>query len=105
MACYIINTGFFMDKKIPKEMTLEIIEKIVEDSAEWKPLNEIPGMQIMEIPGFVPDFSDANYKQQFINRMNDRMKFVKSRETEKGGIDKLPQDAIDALEKVISNIK
>ncbi len=39
----------------------------------------------------VPDFSDANYKQQFINRMNDRMKFVKSRETEKGGIDKLPQ--------------
>ena len=105
VACYIINTGFFMDKKIPKEMTLEIIEKIVEDSAEWKPLNEIPGMEIMEIEGFVPDFSDANYKQQFINRMNDRMKFVKSRETEKGGIDKLPQDAVDALEKVISNIK
>ena len=105
VACYIINTGFFMDKKIPKELTLEIIEKIVEDKAEWKSLDGIPGMDIMEIEGFIPDFSDEKYRQQFINRMNDRMKFVKSRETEKGGIDRLPQDAMEALEKVIANIK
>ena len=105
VACYIINTGFFMDKKIPKELTLEIVEKIVEDKAEWKTLDGIPGMEIMEIEGFIPDFSDEKYRQQFINRMNDRMKFVKSRETEKGGIDRLPQDAMDALEKVITNIK
>ena len=41
------------------------------------------------------------YKEQFIARMNDRIAFVKSRETEKGGLDKLPQDALEALEAVI----
>jgi phosphoenolpyruvate carboxykinase (ATP) len=33
--------------------------------------------------------------------MNDRVNFVKSRETEKAGIDKLPVDALEALEAVV----
>ncbi len=33
--------------------------------------------------------------------MNDRINFVKSRETEKAGIDKLPADALEALEAVV----
>ena len=38
----------------------------------------------------------------FVARMNDRINFVKSRETEKAGIDKLPADALEALESVVS---
>ena len=34
--------------------------------------------------------------------MNDRIEFVKSRETEKAGIDRLPTDALEALENVVS---
>ena len=105
VECYIINTGFFMNKKVEKNTTLSILESIVEGKAQWKSLDGIPGIDVMEVPGFVPDFSDWSYKQQFINRMNDRLKFVKSRATEKGGIDALPPDAIEALEKVIGALK
>lgn len=103
--CYIINTGFFMDKKIPKELTLSIVEAIVDGTGEWRLLDDIPGMELMPVPGFVPDFSNEAYRTQFINRMNDRLKFVKSRETEKGGVDALPQDAVHSIESVIAAIK
>lgn len=104
VQCYILNTGFFMDKKVPKEMTLTSLECIVEDKASWKQLGNIEGMEYMVIDGFEPDFSDTGYRQQFSNRMKDRLKFVKSRDTEKGGIDKLPADAHDAIEKVIDSL-
>jgi len=37
--------------------------------------------------------------------MNDRLLFIKSRETEKGGMDALPPDALQAVERVIAAIK
>jgi phosphoenolpyruvate carboxykinase (ATP) len=33
--------------------------------------------------------------------MLDRVNFVKSKETERGGYDKLPADALEAIEKVV----
>ena len=104
VECYILNTGFFTDKKVPKEMTLTSLEAIVEDKASWKKLGNIDGMEYMVIDGFEPDFSDAGYRQQFTNRMKDRLKFVKSRDSEKGGIDKLPADAHEAIENVIDSL-
>ncbi|MBQ9881035.1 MAG: phosphoenolpyruvate carboxykinase, partial [Synergistes sp.] len=104
VECYILNTGFFTDKKVPKEMTLTSLEAIVEDKASWKKLGNIDGMEYMVIDGFEPDFSDAGYRQQFTNRMKDRLNFVKSRDSEKGGIDKLPADAHEAIEKVIDSL-
>lgn len=103
--CFILNTGFFMDKKVGKYDTLGILEAIVEGTAEWKSFGNIPGMEYRPMEGFIPDFTDANYKQQFISRMQDRVKFIKSRETERGGIDALPADALKALEAVIAAVK
>ena len=40
---------------------------------------------------------------QFIKRMNDRIEFIKSREQVIGGRDKLPQDALDALNSIVKN--
>ena len=105
VQCYILNTGFFTEKKVPKEMTLTILESIVEEKAQWKRLGGIEGMEYMPIEGFEPDFGDEAYRAQFASRMNDRLKFVKSRDTAKGGIDKLPQDAHEAIEKVINSLK
>ena len=105
VECYILNTGSFMDKKVPKEMTLSILEAIVEGKGTWKPLGGAAGMEAMVIEGFEPDFSNWSYKQQFVNRIQDRIKFVKSRETEKGGMDRLPDDALAALEKVVAGLK
>lgn len=97
--CYILNTGSFMDKKVPKEMTISILEKIVDGDAEWKPLASLPGLEYMPIEGFEPDFDDEAYKKQFDDRMHDRLTFVRSRETEKGGMDRLPSDALAAILK------
>jgi phosphoenolpyruvate carboxykinase (ATP) len=37
--------------------------------------------------------------------MNDRMQFVKSRQTELGGMDALPPDALNAIQSVIDYLK
>jgi len=105
VECYILNTGSFMDKKVPKEMTLDILEQIVEGRAKFVPFGNLPGFEVLEIDGFVPNFNDASYKELFIKRMNNRVDFVNSRDTEKGGIDALPQDAKDALAKVMEAVK
>ncbi len=55
----------------------------------------------MDVEGFDASFNNAEYKDQFVKRMQDRIDFVKSRETEKAGLDKLPADALEALENVV----
>jgi phosphoenolpyruvate carboxykinase (ATP) len=102
--CYILNTGAFMGKDITPKVTLGIIEAIIEGKAEFKQWENFSDLEIMEIEGYVPDFSDSEYKKQFTARMNDRVEFINSRETAKGGFDKLPDDALEAIEKVIKEI-
>ena len=105
VSCYILNTGSFMDKKVEKKTTLEILEAIVEGKGNWKPFGTVPGMEYMALPGYEPDFQNWTYKQQFTNRMKDRLQFIKSRDTEKGGTDALPPDALQAIESVIESLK
>jgi phosphoenolpyruvate carboxykinase (ATP) len=37
--------------------------------------------------------------------MIDRVNFVKSTETDKGGFNKLPAEALEALQKIVSELK
>ena len=105
VACYILNTGFFLDKKVTKEITLETIEKIVENKADFKPFGNIENMYCLDIDGFNADFTNEDYTNQLKARMADRIAFIKSKETAQGGFDKLPDEAIAAIEKVASEIK
>ena len=45
VACYIINTGDFMGKKVQKEDTLGILESVVEGRAEFKPWAPSPTLR------------------------------------------------------------
>ncbi len=99
--CYILNTGDFMGTKVTPAHTLGIIEAIVEGNAKFRPWENFTDIEIMDIEGFDASFKNAQYKDQFIKRMQDRIDFVKSRESEKAGLDKLPDDALNALEEVI----
>ena len=99
--CYILNTGEFMGTKVKPAHTLGIIEAIVEGTANFHKWENFSDIQIMDIEGFDASFSNKEYASQFVARMNDRINFVKSRETEKAGIDKLPADALEALEAVV----
>lgn len=99
--CYILNTGDFMGKKVTPKDTLGALEAVIEGTADFKPWGPFSDIEIMEIEGFVPNFEDQSYVDQLQKRMQDRVDFIKSRETEKGGFDKLPEDALEALQKVV----
>ncbi len=103
--CYIINTGDFMGKKVKPSDTLGILEAIVEGNASFKKWGPFSDIEIFEWEGFVPNLGDAEYKAQLIARMKDRIEFVQSRDTEKGGFDKLPEEALDALKKVVAELE
>lgn len=103
--CYIINTGDFMGKKVQPKDTLGIIEAVVEGKAQFKQWGPFEDIEIFEWEGFVPDLNDTNYVAQLKARMNDRVEFVKSRDEVKGGFDKLPADALEAIQKVLSQLK
>ena len=103
--CYIINTGDFMGKKVQPKDTLGVIEAVVEGKADFKQWGPFEDIEIFEWEGFVPNLDDPEYVAQLKARMLDRVKFVESRDTVKGGFDKLPKEALDALNKVVNAIK
>lgn len=99
--CYIINTGDFMGKKINKEVTLGLIEDIVEGKAEFKQWGPFEDIEIYEIEGFVPDLNDAEYIKSMQSRMQERLSFVQSLESKDNGYDNLPSDAAEAIKRVV----
>lgn len=102
--CYIINTGDFMGKKVQPKDTLGILEAIVEGKAsfhKWGPFSDI---EIMDWEGFVPDMNDTSYVEQLKARMNDRVNEIKAFDTKKEGYDKLPADALAAIQKVVDEL-
>ncbi|MEG0564941.1 MAG: phosphoenolpyruvate carboxykinase (ATP) [Hungatella sp.] len=103
--CYIVNTGDFMGKKVKPADTLGILETIVEGKAAFKPWGPFSDIEIMDWDGFIPNMQDTEYATQLKARMTDRVNFVKKMETTKDGYDKLPADALAALEKVVSELK
>ncbi len=102
--CYIINTGDFMGKKVQPKDTLGVIEAIVEGKAEFKQWGPFKEIEIFEWEGFVPDLNDPEYVAALKARINDRVEFVKSRDVFKEGYDKLPADALEALEAVVRQL-
>lgn len=103
--CYIVNTGDFMGKKVKPKDTLGILEAIVEKKADFKQWGPFSDIEIMDWEGFVPDMQDSEYVGQLKARMTDRVNFVKSTETVKDGYDKLPADALAAIQKVVDELK
>ncbi len=99
--CYIINTGDFMGKKVQPKDTLGVLEAIVDGKASFKQWGPFGDIEIMDWEGFVPDLSDKSYADQLKARMQDRVNAVEKFATAKEGYDKLPDDAIAALKKVV----
>ena len=103
--CYIINTGDFMGKKVKPADTLGILEAIVENRAnftQWGPFEDI---EIMDWEGFAPDLNDAEYKTALKNAMQNRVDAVEGFATKKEGYDKLPDEAMAAVKKLVDALK
>ena len=103
--CYILNTGEFMGKDIKPDDTLGVIEAVIEERAEFKPFGPISNIAVLEWPGFIPDFDDPEYVATLKARMQDRVNFIKDKNKSKGGFDKLPADALEALENIMKELE
>ncbi len=106
VACYIVNTGDFMGHKVQKEDTLGILETIVEGKAafeKWGPFEDIEIMNDWsgKTGDFTPDLKDADYVAQLKSSMQTRVKAVEDFATKKEGYDKLPDEALAALKKLV----
>ena len=104
VACYIVNTGDFMGKKVQKEDTLGVLEAIVEGRADFEKWGPFEDIEIMNWEGFVPDMSDADYKAALRNAMINRVNAVKGFSEKKGGYDALPEEALAALQKLVDEL-
>ena len=103
--CYIFNTGEFITKKVPKEVTIGLIESIADKTAVFKTLGQLEDVKTMDVPGFIPDFKDKNYVDIIDISMKKRVDFVDSLKEAKGGRDRLPEEAVNALNLLLLRIK
>ena len=51
------------------------------------------------------DLGDEKYRAAFMARMKDRARFIAGRETAGGGVDELPEDALESIEAVVSALR
>lgn len=103
VACYILNTGHYLDKKIPKEVTLDILENLAEGKDGFVPYGPFTGVKYLPIDGFDHAFDEA-YKAKWRASLDNRIDFLKRMETEAGGKNKLPQETLDVMEAMYKEI-
>lgn len=99
--CYVLNTGYFLNKKVTKEITLGLIEQIVAKTIIFKQLENVSEIEYVEIDGFNPDFSNTKYKNLFIKRLNTRVDYI----NKLYGHDILPAEASKSITSLINKLK
>ena len=96
--CYIMNTGFFLEKKIPKEVTLDLLERLVEGDLQFEPFGAYENLSYVEVPGFEPPFDVREYHHQLHQAFEFRYDYV---EKLKDGKNELPQEVLDVLKTLM----
>ena len=76
------------------------MEDIATKKIEFKKLGNFTDSEYVEIEGFNPDLENTEYQKMWLSSINYRKEFLNNMETFKGGRDKLPQEALDILEKL-----
>lgn len=102
--CYIFNTGHFLDKKVPKEVTLSILEDIATKKAEFKGLGRLSKLEYLEIDGFDVDMDSESYRESLKSSLDYRIEFLESLDQERDGRDQLPLEALEALRELRKEI-
>jgi phosphoenolpyruvate carboxykinase (ATP) len=103
--CYIVNTGHFLDKKIPKEVSIKIIEEIVDGNCEFKNFGRLGDViKTMDIEGFEPQFGEKNYVDILHAGFQGRLVYLDSLKKLKGGRDNLPEEAFEAIRNIAETL-
>ena len=73
--------------------------------AEFKKWGSFDDIEIMEWEGFVPDLNDAEYKNALKGAMQNRVDAVKGFAENNSGYDKLPDEALAAVQKLVDALQ
>jgi len=103
--CYIINTGHFLEKKVPKDVSIKVIEAIVDGTGEFKDFGRLGSIiKTMEVPGFEPPFGEKSYVDVLLAGFQGRLIYLDSLKVEKGGRDRLPEEAYEAIKNIATTL-
>lgn len=100
--CYILNTGSYMDKKIPKEVTLNLLENMVEKKLEFENLCCFEGIDYAPVEGFEVDCDNRTFDKMWKNALVYRIEYVKSLE---GTADELPGEVLRELDQLRAQVE
>ena len=95
-----------MGTKCKPADTLGILETIVEGKAKFEQWGPFEDVEIMydwagKTADFTPNLDDADYRAALKNAMQNRVDAVKGFAEKKEGYDKLPDEALAAVQKLV----
>lgn len=100
-ACYVLNTSAFLDKDIPKELTLNAVETIVDELAAFKPFLNLPGISYLPYAGYEV-LDNPTYRQIVQQRFNQRKDYVVQHNSTRKH--PLPDECLNFLNQVIRQL-
>ncbi|HFI0463721.1 TPA: phosphoenolpyruvate carboxykinase (ATP) [Streptococcus suis] len=100
--CYILNTGFFLDKKVTAPVTLSILEAIVEKTAQFQNFGPLPDLYYLPIDGYEVDFDNPDYVALIKDRLYFRKHWIEIFNQEH--TDKLSMHYVVALDKLLTSL-
>jgi phosphoenolpyruvate carboxykinase (ATP) len=103
VACYIINTGAFLGKDIPKEVTLGSIEAIVDGKSEFVPFGSVDAFEYVEFEGYEVPFEDETYREEFVSNMQQRISHLDTLAEQEAPHD-LPAEIVESLQKIVDSV-
>jgi phosphoenolpyruvate carboxykinase (ATP) len=98
--CYVLNTGAFLNKNITKEITLGIIDQIVNDQITFKPFNGLSEIAYAPIENYLPELNDPTYIELVKERLQSRIDFIEHLYNQ----DILPPEAKESIQNIIDQL-
>lgn len=97
--CYIINTGDFLGKKVTKEVSLGVIETVVDGKANFDLFGGLPGMEYLPVEGYEVPEMNGEYAALIRGRMQFRLDYLKAF-NDANPKHPIPTDALESIKTI-----
>ncbi len=101
VQCYVINTGYFLNENVTKEVTLDLIEGIVNNTIDFVPFAGMKELHYAKTKHFTVNCDDKKYMNLFKKRMKSRIAYIDNLFNQ----DILPHEARESIQNIINKIE